>query len=133
MTDAIVPLSPPPNASTPAPGPIPHRKLIREWMAPLSARSTPLALSLVALDTVLFVAALAATVWVRQPVLQLLFALATGFVIARLFTFFGDRLDDGTGGPGHGDLSWTARRRRPRRPSTPRGLPRGGPYTYAFI
>ncbi len=64
---------------------IPHRKLIRSWLAPLSARSTPRALALVFLDLVLFVAALAATVLAPHAWLQLLGGVATGLVIGRLF------------------------------------------------
>lgn len=68
-----------------APGPIPHRKVIRQWLAPISQRSTARALSLVALDVALFVAALAATLRAPHWALQLLASLATGFIIGRLF------------------------------------------------
>ena len=73
------------TATSSPPSAIPHRKVIREWMAPITARSTPWALTLVAFDTVLFAASLVATVLVRPAWLQLLFALFTGFVIGRLF------------------------------------------------
>jgi omega-6 fatty acid desaturase (delta-12 desaturase) len=66
-------------------GTIPHRKLIREWMAPLSSRNTPWALALVVIDTLLFCASVTTTVMVRVPWVQGLLALLTGFVIARLF------------------------------------------------
>ena len=64
---------------------IPHRKVIRGWMAPIATRNTALALALVAVDTVLFAALLGATVWATVPAVQLLLGALTGFVIARLF------------------------------------------------
>ena len=64
---------------------IPHRKLIRAWLAPLAARSTPRALALIALDLALFAAAMAAIVALRSAWLQALAAVAAGTVIARLF------------------------------------------------
>jgi omega-6 fatty acid desaturase (delta-12 desaturase) len=67
------------------PGPIPHRKEIRQWLTPMSAPSTPIALALVAVDLALF----AGCQWlmVRAPAawMQVLVALAEGLVIARLF------------------------------------------------
>jgi len=77
-----------PETSAPAlpPGPpVPHRKVIRQWLTPLSTPSTPLALSLVAVDLVLFVALLCITVLASSPWIQLLAALVQGIVIARLF------------------------------------------------
>jgi omega-6 fatty acid desaturase (delta-12 desaturase) len=65
--------------------PIPHRKEIRSWLTPVSSHSTALALWLVAVDVLLFCAALAVTVLNRNTLLQLLASLATGVVIARLF------------------------------------------------
>ncbi len=64
---------------------IPHRKLIRSWLAPLAGTSTRRALALVALDLVLFCALLGATVLLRTPTLQLLAGAACGLVIGRLF------------------------------------------------
>ena len=64
---------------------IPHRKLIRSWLAPISERSTGRALALISFDLLLFAASLAATVLLTHPVLQLLAGSFTGFVIARLF------------------------------------------------
>jgi omega-6 fatty acid desaturase (delta-12 desaturase) len=71
--------------SHPAPAAIPHRKVIREWLAPISARSTAYALVLVLTDVLLFAAFAAATVLLRSPVLQLLAGVATGLMISRLF------------------------------------------------
>jgi omega-6 fatty acid desaturase (delta-12 desaturase) len=64
---------------------MPSRRTIREWLVPLAGRSTPRALALVALDIVLFVAALAATVFAPWPWMQALAGVATGLVIGRLF------------------------------------------------
>lgn len=64
---------------------IPHRKIIRTWLKPVSQRDTALALRLLALDFALFGLAVAATVWLRQPVLKLLCGAGAGLVIARLF------------------------------------------------
>jgi omega-6 fatty acid desaturase (delta-12 desaturase) len=66
-------------------GAIPHRRLIRSWLAPLAGASTARALALVTLDLVLFAGVLAATVLLRHPALQLLCGAACGLVIARLF------------------------------------------------
>jgi omega-6 fatty acid desaturase (delta-12 desaturase) len=77
-----------PETSVPAipPGsPIPHRKEIRQWLAPLSTPSTPLALGLVALDLALFAGLLCATVLAPSAWMQVLAALVQGLVIARLF------------------------------------------------
>lgn len=64
---------------------IPHRKVIRSWLAPISSPSTARALALVLLDVALFVAGLAAAVLARHPLVQLLAGAATGLVISRLF------------------------------------------------
>ncbi len=70
-------LSPPPV--------LPSRKQIRAWLAPIAGRSTRRALLLIAVDTILLFAAGAATLLARDVTVQVLAALATGFVIARLF------------------------------------------------
>ena len=75
----------PPHHSLASQSPIPHRKLIRSWLEPLAGASTSRALALVALDLALFAALLAATVLLRQPLLQLLCAATCGLVIGRLF------------------------------------------------
>jgi omega-6 fatty acid desaturase (delta-12 desaturase) len=64
---------------------IPHRKLIREWLAPLSAKSTPIALTWLGVDLALYVVAMAAVVLSRHPALQLLAGLWVGLMISRLF------------------------------------------------
>ena len=65
--------------------PLPHRKIIRGWLIPASVRSTPLAVALVLLDSALFIAAIAGTVWARNLSVKLLLGIAAGFVIGRLF------------------------------------------------
>jgi omega-6 fatty acid desaturase (delta-12 desaturase) len=64
---------------------LPHRKIIREWLVPLSQRSTLRAFLLLLIDTALFVALVAGTVAVESVWLKLLCGLAAGFVIGRLF------------------------------------------------
>jgi acyl-lipid omega-6 desaturase (Delta-12 desaturase) len=64
---------------------IPHRKVIRAWLAPISARSTARAVALVLLDVALFVACLSAVIAAYSPWLQALAGAATGLVISRLF------------------------------------------------
>ena len=87
MPSLLIDVQPP----TPAPAAaaeraaIPHRKVIREWLAPISARSTPHALALVLFDLALFVAGIASVVLARSAAVQLLAGLATGLVISRLF------------------------------------------------
>lgn len=65
--------------------PIPHRKQLREWLAPLSARSTARAVALLVLDYTLLLLALTATVWLDAGWAKALAGLAAGFVIGRLF------------------------------------------------
>ncbi len=64
---------------------IPHRKVIRSWLAPLAARSTALALALVVADVLLFAACLASAVLARSVPLQAIAGVAAGLVISRLF------------------------------------------------
>jgi omega-6 fatty acid desaturase (delta-12 desaturase) len=83
---AAVSLAATPAPSVPAPlSPMPHRKVLRTWLAPLAAPSTGRALALVALDLLLFTVVMAATVLAPSAALQLLAACAAGVVIARLF------------------------------------------------
>ena len=76
----LAPLSPvPPEA------PLPHRKQLRQWLLPLSGKSTARALVLLGLDLGLFVAALAACVLLVPLWAKVVCGLAAGFVIGRLF------------------------------------------------
>lgn len=65
--------------------PLPHRKTIRAWLVPLSAKTTARALALLALDWALLLAALAGTVLAHAWWAKLACGLAAGFVIGRLF------------------------------------------------
>jgi omega-6 fatty acid desaturase (delta-12 desaturase) len=65
--------------------PVPHRKVLRQWLAPLAGRATVRALALLALDTLLLAAALAGTVTLASIWAKLLCGVAAGFVIGRLF------------------------------------------------
>jgi omega-6 fatty acid desaturase (delta-12 desaturase) len=65
--------------------PLPHRKTLREWLAPLSERSTPRALWLLLLDYALLSALMVAVVMAGAAWAKSLAGLAAGFVIGRLF------------------------------------------------
>jgi omega-6 fatty acid desaturase (delta-12 desaturase) len=65
--------------------PLPHRKTIRAWLLPLSAKTTARALALLVLDWALLLAALAGTVLAQAWWAKLACGLAAGFVIGRLF------------------------------------------------
>jgi omega-6 fatty acid desaturase (delta-12 desaturase) len=64
---------------------IPHRKIIREWLAPIVTKNTAYAIRLVVMDLLLFGLALSAAVLLAQPALQVLAGIVTGLVIGRLF------------------------------------------------
>jgi len=64
---------------------IPHRKVIRSWLAPIASPSTARALALVLLDVSLFAASIAAVVLTSHPLVQLLAGVTAGLVISRLF------------------------------------------------
>ena len=65
--------------------PLPHRKTLREWLVPLSGRSTVRAFALLVLDYALFFALISGTIALDAIWAKLLCALAAGFVIGRLF------------------------------------------------
>lgn len=65
--------------------PIPHRKILRTWLIPLSQRSTLRAITMLIVDYAWFSAFIAATVWFQAWWVKALFGLAAGFVIGRLF------------------------------------------------
>ncbi len=77
MTTEPLPL--PPEA------PLPHRKIIREWLIPLAHRTTLRAFLLLALDYALFAALIAGVVLVDAWWAKALLGLAAGFVIGRPF------------------------------------------------
>jgi omega-6 fatty acid desaturase (delta-12 desaturase) len=74
-----------PLTPIPAHAPLPHRKTLRQWLIPLSERTTARAIFLLALDYALLLAALAGTVLAATGWVKLLCGLAGGFVIGRLF------------------------------------------------
>ena len=65
--------------------PLPHRKIIREWLIPLSERTTILAFVLLIVDYALFFTLIAGTIAFDAVWAKLLSGLAAGFVIGRLF------------------------------------------------
>lgn len=71
-----------PSAAQPA---LPHRKVIRSWLAPVSSRSTAWALMLVLLDMVLLAMTVAVVVLARHPLIQAAAGAVAGLVIGRLF------------------------------------------------
>jgi len=69
----------------PANAPLPHRKVIRSWLLPVSQRSTWRALSLLAFDYALLICLLTGVVQFESHWLKILCSLAAGFAIGRLF------------------------------------------------
>ena len=65
--------------------PMPHRKIIRQWLVPMSDRTTALAVAMLVLDNLLLALALTGTVWFDMVWAKLLCGVAAGFVIGRLF------------------------------------------------
>ncbi len=65
--------------------PMPHRKDMRQWLAPLVGRHTLLACVLLAWDGLLFLACMAGIVLLSPAWAKLLSGVAAGFVIGRLF------------------------------------------------
>jgi omega-6 fatty acid desaturase (delta-12 desaturase) len=65
--------------------PMPHRKVMREWLIPLAERTTLRAIVLLLVDYVLWAALMAGTVLFEAWWAKLLSGLAAGFVIGRLF------------------------------------------------
>jgi len=67
------------------PASIPHRKIIRSWLVPISTRNTALAIALVIFDIALFLSLVAATILVANVVAKLCIGFVAGLVIGRLF------------------------------------------------
>ena len=65
--------------------PLPHRKIIREWLVPLARRSTAWPLALLLFDYALLLALFAGTVLLDAWWAKLACGLAAGFVTGRLF------------------------------------------------
>ena len=64
---------------------IPHRKIIRAWLEPVTRKNTAYAIALVAVDLAAFALAMTAAVLLPHPALQLLAGVLAGLVIGRLF------------------------------------------------
>jgi omega-6 fatty acid desaturase (delta-12 desaturase) len=65
--------------------PLPHRKVIREWLIPLSQRTTLRAFVLLAFDSALWLSLIMGTVIFQAWWAKVLCGLVAGFVIGRLF------------------------------------------------
>jgi omega-6 fatty acid desaturase (delta-12 desaturase) len=65
--------------------PLPHRKVLRQWLAPLAGKATTRALVLLALDLALWTAALAGVVLLPAAWAKLLCGVTAGLVTGRLF------------------------------------------------
>jgi omega-6 fatty acid desaturase (delta-12 desaturase) len=65
--------------------PVPHRKVLREWLIPLSGRTYFSAFFLLIMDYALFFALITGTVMFEAAWAKLVCGLAAGFVIGRLF------------------------------------------------
>ncbi|MES2979506.1 MAG: fatty acid desaturase [Pseudomonadota bacterium] len=74
-----------PPLPVPAHHALPARKTLRQWLLPLSSRSTPWALLLLTFDYAMLLAALAGTVLFSAVWAKLLCGLIGGLVIGRLF------------------------------------------------
>lgn len=69
----------------PAGQPLPHRKVIRSWLAPIVERRTARAVALLGFDWLVFAAFMAGTVLLGAWWAKLLCGLGAGFLIGRLF------------------------------------------------
>ncbi|RYF65662.1 MAG: fatty acid desaturase [Comamonadaceae bacterium] len=69
----------------PPQAPLPHRKILRQWLVPLSAKATARAALLLVLDLGLLGVALAGTVLLAPWWAKVLCGVAAGFVTGRLF------------------------------------------------
>lgn len=73
------------NQPIPAGEPIPHRKVIRSWLTPLTERVVVKAIILQILDTVILTAGLIGTVYFESIWVKLFLAIFSGFMIGRIF------------------------------------------------
>ena len=65
--------------------PIPHRKVIRSWLTPLTERAVMRAIVLQIIDTVILTAGIVGTVYFESVLVKLLLAVFSGFMIGRIF------------------------------------------------
>ena len=65
--------------------PLPHRRVIRSWLTPMTEGQTLQAIALLVLDSVLWLACIAATVYFENILVKLVFGIIAGFVTGRIF------------------------------------------------
>ncbi len=85
MNENAIPDTSRPSTPLNPEAPLPHRKVLREWLLPLSARSTLRAVALLLLDYTLLALVLSAAVLADALWAKVSWGLAAGFVIGRLF------------------------------------------------
>jgi len=73
------------NLPIPSGEPIPHRKVIRTWLTPLTERVVIKAILLQILDTVILTAGIVGTVYFESIWVKLLLSIFSGFMIGRIF------------------------------------------------
>ena len=73
------------NQPIPVGEPIPHRKVIRSWLTPLTERVVVKAILLQILDTAILTAGIIGTVYFESIWAKLLLAIFSGFMIGRIF------------------------------------------------
>ena len=61
--------------------PIPHRKVIRSWLTPLTERAVVRAIVLQVIDTIILTAGIVGTVYFESFLVKLALALFSGFMI----------------------------------------------------
>jgi len=66
--------------------PLPHRRVIRSWLTPMTEGQTLQAIALLVLDSVLWLACIAATVYFENILVKLVFGIIAGFVTGRITT-----------------------------------------------
>ena len=66
--------------------PIPHRKVIRSWLTPLTERAVVRAIVLQIIDTVILTAGIVGTVYFESVLVKILLAVFSGFMICLLYT-----------------------------------------------
>jgi omega-6 fatty acid desaturase (delta-12 desaturase) len=72
-------------APLPPDAPLPARRILRDWLTPMTQRDTARAVRLVLMDFVWFGLTLGGTLLIRNDWLKVALGLACGFVIGRLF------------------------------------------------
>ena len=65
--------------------PLPHRKIIRSWLAPMAEGQTGRALLLLFIDSALWLGCIAGTIFVENILLKIILGVVAGFVTGRIF------------------------------------------------